>query len=158
MSRNEKPNRRRIGRTNSRRRNIQHDLRIVGGALRRRSLICTDDPSVRPMKQRIREAVFNLIGDEVAGRPVLDLFAGSGAMAIESLSRGAKRATLVERHFPTVQVINQNLSRTDVEDKAQVANADAFYWVQHELQRMSESWTVFCCPHMTSMWNVVAKC
>jgi 16S rRNA (guanine966-N2)-methyltransferase len=59
------------------------------------------------MKQRVREAAFNLLGSRVAGMHVIDLFAGTGALAWEALSRGAASATLIERHFPTARLLRE---------------------------------------------------
>ena len=76
------------------------ELRIIGGHFRGRKLRYHGDPVVRPMKHRVREAIFNLISTEAAGRHVIDLFAGTGALGIEALSRGATSATFIERHVP----------------------------------------------------------
>src|SRR6478736_322408 len=76
-------------------------LRIVGGTLRGRKLQYSGDVRTRPMKDRVREAVFNLLGPQVAGSHAIDLFAGTGALGIEAISRGATKATFIERHLPT---------------------------------------------------------
>ena len=75
-------------------------LRIIGGEFRGRRLHYSGDRRTRPMKDRLREAVFNLIGPDIRGKHAIDLFAGTGALALESLSRGAKSATLIEQHHP----------------------------------------------------------
>ena len=76
-------------------------LRIVGGKLRGRPLAYSGDQRTRPMKDRVREAVFNLLGPAVVGSHAIDLFAGTGALGLEAISRGAVRATFLERHLPT---------------------------------------------------------
>ena len=86
-------------------------MRIVGGKYRGRQIRYDGDARTRPMKDRVREAVFNLVGPAVKGTIVWDLFGGTGAMALEALSRGADRATIVERRFPTADVIRENVSR-----------------------------------------------
>src|SRR5262245_28662629 len=88
--------------------------RIIGGKLRGRKLIYTGDPRTRPMKERVREAIFNLIGVAVRDRHAIDLFAGTGALGLEAISRGAGSATLVERHFPTAGVIKQNAAALEI--------------------------------------------
>ena len=128
------------------RRNMTHDLRIVGGKFRGRKLFSTDDAGVRPMKNRVREAVFNLIGPTVSGKHVLDLFAGTGALALEALSRGAAQATMIERHFPTAQVIRRNINTLAVEERVEIVTADAFYWVQHKMVSGDLPWLVLCSP------------
>ena len=127
-------------------RKIDRGLRIIGGRLRNSKLFCSDETRVRPMKDRVREAIFNLIGPSVKGKHVLDLFAGTGALALEALSRGATSATLIERHFPTVQLIRKNLILLDVEEQTEVAAADTFYWVEHQLTPVELPWLVFCSP------------
>jgi len=73
------------------------ELRIVGGALRSRKWSFADVPDLRPTPDRVRETLFNWLGPHIAGMRVLDLFAGSGALAFEALSRGAASAVLVEQ-------------------------------------------------------------
>ena len=86
------------------------ELRVIGGHFRGRKLRYHGDPIVRPMKHRVREAIFNLISTESAGRHAIDLFAGTGALGIEALSRGAKSATFIERHVPSAQFVEQNVA------------------------------------------------
>jgi len=81
------------------------------------------------MKDRVREAIFNLLGPRVVGRHALDAFAGTGALGLEAVSRGAARATLIERHFPTAAVIRRNAASLGIESQCEVIAADAFYWV-----------------------------
>ncbi len=69
---------------------------------------------VRPTPDRVREAVFNILGDYVGGRRVLDLFSGTGALGLEALSRGAVHAVFVEAHPRSVQLIRENISRCGV--------------------------------------------
>ena len=125
-------------------------LRIVGGRFRGRQIEYSGDPVTRPMKDNIREAVFNLVGGWVKGKVVLDLFAGTGAMALEALSRGAVRAFLVERHIPTVRIIEQNVQSLDPSLPAEVAGSDTFFWVRQFLKDAenfpTEPWLIFCCP------------
>ena len=87
------------------------ELRIVGGRYRGSKLRYHGDPVTRPMKDRVREAIFNLIGMEVEGKHAIDLFAGTGALGLESLSRGASGATFIEKHVPTARVVKKILPR-----------------------------------------------
>ena len=80
------------------------------------------------MKQRVREAMFNLLGPRVIGTQVFDLFAGTGALAWEALSRGAQRATLIERHFPTARLIRENAASLGLTDRIDVVPGDTFVW------------------------------
>src|SRR5262245_27839595 len=89
--------------------------RIIGGALRGRKLIYTGDPRTRPMKDRVREALFNRLSTSVRNKHAIDLFAGTGALGLEAMSRGASGATLVDRHFPTAELIRQNAASLGIE-------------------------------------------
>jgi 16S rRNA (guanine966-N2)-methyltransferase len=84
-------------------------LRVVAGELRGRRLRTPTGLDTRPTSDRVRESLFAILGDAVEGAAVLDLFAGSGALAIEALSRGASRAVLVERDRRAAAVIEANL-------------------------------------------------
>lgn len=125
-------------------------LRIVGGKFRGRQIEYSGDPVTRPMKDNIREALFNLVGGWVKGKIVFDLFAGTGAMALEALSRGARRAFLIERHIPTVRIINQNVQTLDPQLPVEISSSDTFFWVRQFLKYpqsdLDQPWLVFCCP------------
>lgn len=99
-------------------------MRVVGGSAKGVRLAPVPR-GVRPVSDMAREGVFSSLGDRVAGVRVLDLFAGTGAMAIEALSRGAEHAVLVERARPAVRAIRENLRRTRLERAADVVVADA---------------------------------
>jgi 16S rRNA (guanine966-N2)-methyltransferase len=105
-------------------------LRIVGGRFRGRKLIYDGQMRTRPMKDRLREAVFNLIGPAVAGKHALDLFAGTGALGLEALSRGAARATFIEQHYPTAATIRRNISSLGVEACSEIVTANVFIWAR----------------------------
>jgi 16S rRNA (guanine966-N2)-methyltransferase len=121
-------------------------VRIVGGEFRGRKLKYSGDERTRPMKDRVREAVFNLLSTSVRGSHAIDLFAGTGALGFEALSRGAARATLIECHFPTVALIRENARTLGVENRIQVAGADTFYWVNHQPEHGPEPQTIFVSP------------
>jgi 16S rRNA (guanine966-N2)-methyltransferase len=103
------------------------------------------------MKQRVREAAFNLIGPRVRGTHVVDLFAGTGALAWEALSRGAVTATLIERHFPTARQIHRNATALGIADRVELVTGDTFIWArQHSATTLANRttcpWLVFCSP------------
>lgn len=121
-------------------------LRIIGGEFRGRRLRYGGDVRVRPMKDRVREAVFNLVGPTVKGSHAVDLFAGTGALGLEALSRGAATATFLEQHFPTAKIIRENIATLGVEARCQLTAGDTFLWAdRHELPT-ERPWTVFCSP------------
>jgi 16S rRNA (guanine966-N2)-methyltransferase len=127
-------------------------LRIIGGKLRGRKLQYSGDLRTRPMKDRVREAVFNLLGPGVNASHAIDLFAGTGALGLEAISRGAKRATFIERHLPTTRLIEQNAAALGVAQQADVVFGDAFLWVRRWVESAAnaelegEPWTIFCSP------------
>ena len=90
-------------------------MRIVGGKYRHRIIIYPDDAAhTRPTKDRVREAIFSAIGD-ISGTRVLDLYAGSGAMGIEALSRGASHATFVDISPIAIKVIKDNINNLKID-------------------------------------------
>ncbi len=121
-------------------------LRIVGGKFRGRLIEYSGDPRTRPMKDRVREAVFNLVGPRIVGKLAIDLFAGTGAIGLEALSRGAVKAVCLERHFPTASIIRRNAAILDAEDLVEVLPADTFIWARRELPPPDPPWVVFCSP------------
>jgi 16S rRNA (guanine966-N2)-methyltransferase len=128
-------------------------LRIIGGQFRGRRLRYSGDLRTRPMKDRLREAIFNLIGPAIRGKHALDLFAGTGALALEAISRGADRATLIEQHNPTADIIRQNLADLGLSDRAEVVVGNTFIWWQRRCKTPDATplpddlpWVVFCSP------------
>jgi 16S rRNA (guanine966-N2)-methyltransferase len=119
---------------------------VIGGILRRRTIPYNGDPELRPMKDRVRESVFNLVGPRVVGKHVLDLFAGTGAMTFEALSRGAASATLFERKFPTAKLIETTASEFGLADRITMTGGDAFIWAKRLTADPLVPWLVFCCP------------
>jgi 16S rRNA (guanine966-N2)-methyltransferase len=105
-------------------------MRVVAGSAKGRRLVAPAGESTRPTSDRVRESVFNILASlgEIEGAEVLDLFAGSGALAIEALSRGASRAVLVERDPAALAVIDRNLAATGV-GPAQVVRRDALAYL-----------------------------
>jgi 16S rRNA (guanine966-N2)-methyltransferase len=121
-------------------------LRIIGGSMRGRKLAYTGDVRTRPMKDRVREAVFNLLGTGVSGTHAIDLFSGTGALGLEAISRGAARGIFIERHYPTAKVIEQNIAALGIGDRAAVVFGDAFFWSGAFQADESTPLTVFCSP------------
>jgi 16S rRNA (guanine966-N2)-methyltransferase len=100
------------------------ELRIVGGSLRGRKWSFPDVPGLRPTPDRVRETLFNWLNPHIAGMRVLDLFAGSGALAFEALSRGAAAATLVESDRAAAQVLRDTAARFGL-TQARIEHLDA---------------------------------
>jgi 16S rRNA (guanine966-N2)-methyltransferase len=102
-------------------------MRVVAGELGGRRLVAPDGTSTRPTTDRVREAVFNSLGSAgvLEGAIVADLFAGSGAIGIEALSRGAARCVFVERDRTALRALDDNLDALDLRDRSRVVVADA---------------------------------
>lgn len=95
-------------------------MRVIAGEAKGRRLRTLASRDLRPTSDRVREALFSTLGPRVAGGRVLDLYAGSGSLGIEALSRGAARATFVERHRAAAEVIRKNLEATGLAGRAEV--------------------------------------
>jgi 16S rRNA (guanine966-N2)-methyltransferase len=103
-------------------------LRITGGSLRNRAISVAPGNDARYTSSRVREALFNIIGD-VEGKDILDLFAGSGSFSIEALSRGAASATCVENDAKRVNILQDNLEALSLNSYCQVLDMDVRYAV-----------------------------
>jgi len=100
-------------------------LRITAGAFRGRAIQTVPGQAVRPSPSMLREALFNMIGPGIQGGRFLDLCAGSGAVGIEALSRGAAHAALVDNHPASLAVIRRNLESLDLLERAAILRRDA---------------------------------
>jgi 16S rRNA (guanine966-N2)-methyltransferase len=126
-------------------------LRVIGGSLRGRKIAYSGDPRTRPMKDRTREAIYNLLGERPKNALAVDLFAGTGALGIEALSRGAGSAVFFEKHFPTADMIRRNLDELKLKDRSTVLAGDTFlHWKRmqrdgHALD-VARPWIVFVSP------------
>jgi 16S rRNA (guanine966-N2)-methyltransferase len=104
-------------------------MRVIAGSARGRPLKAPRGTSVRPTSDRVREAMFSSLAPVVPGAVVLDLFAGTGALGIEALSRGARAAVFVERDAATAALLTQNLRATGLHEAATVVRTDASAFV-----------------------------
>jgi 16S rRNA (guanine(966)-N(2))-methyltransferase RsmD len=110
---------------------MRTQLRIVAGSLRGRKLTYTVNSHLRPAPQMVREALFSILGDAVPGRPFFDLFAGTGAVGLEALSRGAESVVFIERDFRVAGAIGQHARAFGVGARTSVVRADVYRWVEH---------------------------
>ena len=103
-------------------------MRITGGEFCGRALVVPRTDAIRPTQDRVRAALFNILSPVVAGSEFLDLFAGTGAVGLEALSRGARRATFVEADSRHLAALRSNLEKVGASDRADVVRADAYRW------------------------------
>lgn len=108
-------------------------MRIIGGQWRGRRLAVPDAPGLRPTSDRVRETLFNWLQPALPGARVLDLFAGTGALGLEAVSRGAREAFLVERDPRLAQLLTENVNRLHAQAMAHVVRADALSWLRAPL-------------------------
>src|SRR5512139_1474093 len=99
-------------------------MRIISGTSKGRRLATPPDRAIRPTSDRVKGSIFNSLGNDVAGKCVLDLFAGTGNLGCEALSRGAKKVVFVESGKQAVSIINKNLLLCGMHSSAEVLNSD----------------------------------
>ena len=104
-------------------------MRVITGSARGRRLETLHGETTRPTTEKVKESLFSAIQFDIEGRRVLDLFAGSGQLGIEALSRGASGCVFVDRNTDAVQIIRRNLQHTGFSSQAQVLGADALTYL-----------------------------
>ena len=110
-------------------------MRVVAGSVRGFNLIVPSGKNTRPTTNRIKETLFNILQWDIAGCRFLDLFSGSGGIAIEALSRGAKEAVMVEKDREAVRCIKQNVQHTKMDHRSRVMPMD----VMQALRRLEQA-------------------
>jgi len=120
------------------------NLRVHGGEAGGRRLAAPR--GIRPSQGMVKEAIFNVLGPAVVDADVLDLFAGSGALGIEALSRGARRALLVDRDEAAVRVIRRNLAALGLEPRGRAVRAEVTRWLAGHVREVSGASVVFLDP------------
>ena len=113
-------------------------MRVIGGEFRSRRLVFPKTKQTRPMTDRAKETIFNILGETVSGSRVLDLFAGSGSMGIEALSRGAVEAVFVEKNPWGHRSIRENLKSLGLEGRSRLIALDATQAIRR-LEREGEN-------------------
>lgn len=110
-------------------------MRVISGSARGTHLKTLEGLNTRPTTDRIKESMFNLIQSYIYDKDILDLFSGSGGLGIEALSRGGSSAVFVEKHKKAVKIIEENLTKTRLLEKATIMNND----VEDALRRLSQN-------------------
>lgn len=110
-------------------------MRIIGGEHRGRRLVRWQDTNIRPLRDRVRTALFDTLGEAVQGARVLDLFAGTGAVGLEALSRGAAHATFVDASAKAVRIVRANVNSLGYQDRVEVVLDDAVRAVEKLARR-----------------------
>ena len=105
-------------------------MRVITGSARGRRLKELEGMETRPTTDRVKEGMFSALQFDIEGRRILDLFAGTGQLGIECLSRGAASAVFVDRRADAVKLIRENLKITDLTDRARVVSADSLEYLK----------------------------
>ena len=99
-------------------------MRVIAGTAKGTKLSSIDDLSTRPTLDRVKEPLFSIIQNNIEQANVLDLFAGSGALGIEALSRGSKHCTFCDKSYKSIQMLKENIKKTRMEEKSTILNVD----------------------------------
>jgi 16S rRNA (guanine966-N2)-methyltransferase len=105
-------------------------VRIIAGKYGSRKIEAPDNSRTHPMGERVRNAMFNSIGAEIDGKDVLDAFAGTGAIGLEALSRGARTITFVERDKIALKILTRNIVSLQAEDQSTVVRTSVSNWLE----------------------------
>src|SRR5436305_6635520 len=108
---------------------MRTELRIVAGDLKGRRLSFHIHPDLRPTPQMVREALFSILGNAVPDRPFIDIFAGTGVVGLEALSRGASRTIFIERDAKLVQELDGYLEKFELTRKGRIFRTDSYHWI-----------------------------
>jgi 16S rRNA (guanine966-N2)-methyltransferase len=127
------------------------ELRIIGGKARGRKIRSVPGETTRPITDRVREALFNILGGDIQGAYFLDLFAGTGSVGIEALSRGAAYADFVDVNRLPVIIIRDNLRITGLEADALVHHMDAFRFLEQYSRRQFD-YVYIAPPQYKGLW------
>lgn len=127
-------------------------LRVIGGAAKGRKLRTPPGETTRPVTDLVKEALFNILGPDIQGASLLDLFGGSGAIGIEALSRGAEWVTFNELNRLPVETIKANLQTTGFTAQAEVLRGDAFTLLE-AAPRRAYDYVYIAPPQYKGLWK-----
>jgi len=120
-------------------------VRIIAGELRGRMVECEVNPRLRPTSQRAREALFSILGGDLSGVFFVDVFAGTGVIGMEALSRGAERCWFIEKDPKLAVALEKHLKLFRIADRGVVSRLDAYRWAE-SWKPMPGEWIVFLSP------------
>jgi 16S rRNA (guanine(966)-N(2))-methyltransferase RsmD len=109
---------------------MRTQVRIVAGTLRGRKLTCNVSGNLRPTPQMVREAFFSVLGNAIPNRPFFDVFAGTGVVGMEAISRGASGTTFIERDFQLLADLEKHVREFNIQDNSRVVRADVYRWAE----------------------------
>jgi 16S rRNA (guanine(966)-N(2))-methyltransferase RsmD len=127
-------------------------IRVIAGSAKGKKLILVPGDSTRPITDRVKESLFGILGPDIQGALFLDLFAGTGSVGIEALSRGAKFARFVDRNRRAIHTITKNLKSTKTEERGEVLGLDAFTYLKR-LPDVSFDYVYIAPPQYKNFWK-----
>lgn len=127
-------------------------LRVIAGKARGRKLKPVPGDTTRPVTDRAKESLFNIIGTDIEGATFLDLFAGTGSIGIEALSRGAKFVRFIDLNRRAVDTIHANLNHTQLETGAEVLRGDAFTFLNRNVDQVFD-YIYIAPPQYKGLWK-----
>lgn len=127
-------------------------IRVIAGSAKGRKLNLVPGDSTRPIMDRVKEALFNILGTGIQGSSFLDLFAGTGSVGIEALSRGAKHALFIDMDRMAIRTIQENLAHTRLADRADVLRTSALAYLQRQHAESFE-YIFVAPPQYKGMWR-----
>jgi 16S rRNA (guanine966-N2)-methyltransferase len=127
-------------------------IRVIAGKAKGRKLKLVPGDSTRPIMDRVKEALFNILGSGIRGSSFLDLFAGTGSVGIEALSRGAARVLFIDNSRLAIRTIHENLEHARLSENAVVLRTDAFVYLQRSKPEAFE-YVFVAPPQYKSMWK-----
>ena len=127
-------------------------MRVIAGIAKGRPLTAVPGEGTRPITDRVKESLFNILGSDIVEASMLDLFGGTGSVGIEALSRGADRVVFVERARKAIAVIRRNLETTGLGEHAQIVHDDAFRYVAHAPVGQPFDYIYVAPPQYEELW------
>jgi 16S rRNA (guanine966-N2)-methyltransferase len=129
-------------------------MKIVAGTYKHRKIVVPKSDVVRPTSERLRESLFDICQGMVEEATFLDLFAGSGAMGLEALSRGAKKATFIDSNRDSIRCIKQNIESLNVEKQTQVIMGDVFDFLG-KLSKLGQTYDIIYADPPYDSWKTI---
>jgi len=127
-------------------------LRVIAGSAKGRNLLSVPGGGTRPITARVKSALFGILGSDIRGARFLDLFAGTGAVGIEALSRGAERVVFVERSRKALEVARRNLEITGFLESAELVHGDAFRFLSSAPEDERFDYIYVAPPQYKALW------
>jgi len=128
-------------------------LRVIAGSAKGRKLVTVPGTGTRPITAKVKAALFNILGPDIRGSTFLDLFAGTGSVGIEALSRGAEHVVFVELSRKAVRIVRRNLESTGFAERADVVQGDAFRFIGQAPADLRFDYIYVAPPQYRALWS-----